>query len=189
MTASFSHKRHLDIFGLLSASVLLMLLTTEAVTAGNFARHQGYVSAHHAQGNRRVAYLSPDGKYAARVSYEDDEVKDGVVLITIHRKGLQGSGLASFSGVEGFGWVPNRQHTFVVSTDGGHNGTGILAVWTAKKGKTVLLHGKELEDDNFDIKKISNDGNKVIYEHFGYGVSERHPEHGRGQQQLSLPSS
>jgi hypothetical protein len=150
-------------------------------------RQEAFVQAHHAHRPRTAAYRSPDGLYVARIRFEDAEVKEDVVVLTISRNDSKRRLLSTFSGVEGFVWRPQRRHTLVVSTDGGHNGTGTLAVWTAEKGKKVLLSGKELGDDSFDVKRISRDGKRVIYEHFGYDVDERPPEHGSGPHQLALP--
>jgi len=173
-------------FLLLGAALFVPM--ADATGEPNQADRQGqFVPAHHAHGNKRAAYMSPDGLYVARLRFEDGEVKDEVVVLTISRNGSKEQALSTFAGVEGFVWGPQQRHTFVVSTDGGHNGTGILAVWTAEKGTKVLLRGKDLESDHFDVKRISRDGKKVIYEHFGYGVDERHPEHGSGLHQLILP--
>lgn len=173
---------------LLFSLVLLMPNVGAICDADQANLHGKFIQAHHAHGQKRVAYVSPDGLYVARISFEDGEIKNEVVLLTISQKGLKKSAPPTFSGVEGFVWLPKRRHTLVVSTDGGHNGTGMLAIWTAEKGTKVLLRGKVLEDDNFDVKRVSGDGKKVIYEHFGYSVDERHPEHGSGLHQLVLPS-
>ena len=169
----------------------LTLLTLPAAAAFSADRPpiRRFVAAHHGAG-RSAACTSPDGMYMA-FCHVEQETGEGFLMLSVHKarpaEGHPRTAPDIAGGVDGFAWVPHRPHTLIFGSDGGHVGTGKLALWTPEKGERVLLHGHDLEDDNFDVKRLSTDGKTVIYEHFGYGVDERHPEHGSGPHHLMLP--
>jgi len=169
----------------------MTLLALSAAVASSADRPplKRFVAAHHGAG-RSAACTSPDGRYVA-FCYVERETEEGFLTLNVRKKrpekGHHWTAPDIAGGVEGFAWVPHRPHTLIFGSDGGHMGTGKLDLWTPENGERVLLHGQDLEDDNFDVKWLSADGKKVIYEHFGSGVDERHPRHGAGPLELILP--
>lgn len=113
---------------------------------------------------------SPDGKYVARLICGEGEVG----TIEIYRVVAGGHKLQQrdrvsreFEDVHGCAWIPGHGHWLAVSAGGADYGRGLLALWKDPKDTRMLRLAKAEADEGYNIRSVSPDGRRLVYEHFG----------------------
>lgn len=113
---------------------------------------------------------SPDGKYVARLTGREGEV--GYVEIyrldTGARKLLRRGRIGrAFEDVHGCAWIPGHGHWLAISAGGADYGRGLLALWKGPKDTRMLRLAKSEDGEGYNIRSVSPDGRRLVYEHFG----------------------
>ena len=124
----------------------------------------------------QVVRVSPDGKYAARLTVTDGEYANVVVYRRINQRNIWAKRYSvsrNFEDVTDCIWAPKHAHRLVVSA-GYENEAGIgIALWDGPGKMRVLkrLKVKFNFTDNYGIYGTSPDGRILYYEHLSDDVA------------------
>lgn len=116
-------------------------------------------------------YLSPDGKYVARIAPQYGEGGEEVPSFTVlTRKAASRTRNAAdgWAAVTNFACVPGKPHTLVVALNTAGDAPGGLLLWHRPGSIVTLRQGKGDEDDNFSLERVSPDGRTITYKRYGY---------------------
>lgn len=110
-------------------------------------------------------HTSPDGKFVVVSHYGEAEN----IHITIHAKSNLKRIIYQSSSVNGFAWLPGRNHSlvFAVSSDNGGKTPGLF-LWQSNK-RPRLIRGIKVSHHEWPevaLLGVSRDGHKIAYEYW-----------------------